>query len=131
MEREGGDIHGLLEEIVAEVIIAAALTYVWRHAYGMEDEVELAAEVLEAGIHEMLQVLDRSCVGRNEKAARLFGKLVESSESEREGGVGEYQFGAFLIGLFGHFPGNGLLVHRAGDYSLLAFQQIVSHIFEF
>ena len=97
----------------------------------MEDEIELAAEVFETGIHEMFQVLDRSGVGRNEKAARLFGKLVESSESEREGGVGEYQFSAFLIGLFGHFPCDGLLVHRACDYSLLAFQQIVSHIFEF
>ena len=88
----------------------------------MQDEIELAAEMLHRLVDEVFEVRDARGVGRNDDRVALLGQLRDGSHADRYGSIGEDDLGPLLHGALRHLPGNGLLVQSSENKSLLSFQ---------
>ena len=128
MERNGGYVERLGQVIVVQIVVFASFSYVEGHADRMEDEIELAAEVLHGPVDEAFQIGHARGVGRHDDRAALLGQLVDRAHADRYGRVRQHDLGSLLNGAPGHFPCDGILVQGAENQPLLPFQQIVRHI---
>ena len=112
----------LVEEVVAERFVGTALANVGRHSYGVQHEVERAAEVLHCLVYEHVEIFYGGRVGRYHHCAALLGKLVNGAQPYGYGRVGQYYVRTLLLGLERGLPGDRLVVQRACDYAFLAFE---------
>ena len=128
MERNGGYVERLGQVVVVQVVVFASFPYVEGHADRMEDEIELAAEVLHGPVDEAFQIGHARGVGRHDDRAALLGQLVDRAHADRDGSIGQYDLGALFDGAPGHFPCDGILVQGTENQPLFPFQQIVRHI---
>ena len=121
VERNGRYVERLLQVIVVQVVVGAALAYVGRHADRVEREVERPAEVLHRLVHEVFQIGHRRGVGRDDRSVAFGRQFVERSHAQRHGGIGQHDLGALFDGAFGYLPCDRLLVERAENDSFLPF----------
>ena len=88
----------------------------------MEDEVELASELLHRSVNQLLEVFDGGGVGGDDLGPAFFCELVDGAEPDGYRGVCEYQFRSFLGSPLGCFPGYRLVVEGTEYDAFLSFQ---------
>ena len=117
----------LLEEFVVQLAVVLLLADVGAHANAVQHEVNLAAQLLLRARKQRLQLLRRRSIGRDDGRVALLAQLVDFAHAHGQRRIGEHEAGAFGVGPLGHFPGNGLVVERAGNDADFAGEEVIRH----
>ena len=121
MERKGGDVDSLLEEVVVDIGICTSLADVGRHCHGVQDEVKPASEMLHGAVDECLQVRHGGGVRGDDDGSALLRKAVDLAQTDGYGSVGEDDFRAFSNGKLRDFPSYGLVIQSSEYQAFAAF----------
>ena len=92
----------------------------------MENEVELASEMLHSPVHEFFQVGDTGCVGHDYRGIALPSLIIDGTQTKCQGSVCEHYFRAFSHGSLSGFPGYGHIIQCSENDTFFPLQY--SHI---
>ena len=95
----------------------------------MQDEIELAAEMLHGLLDQVLQIGYAGGVGRYDDGAARLGQLIDGSHADRHGSIGQHDLRSLFHGALGHFPRDRVFVQGSENQPLLSFQQIIRHLY--
>jgi len=121
MQREGRDIQCLVIISIIQGIVIQSLPYIGRHTNGMKNKIHLSAQHFHGFVHQVFQVFQAGCVGRDYLRTNFLRQLVDGPHPEGNGCIGQHNFGSFFMSSFGHLPCNGLIVQGTENDSLFPF----------